>query len=560
MAAVWKDELAPIRKACRDVGWKAGKQLADAMGQENATVQLARAEVLLAADEHEKALQEALEARASAARMVDQELEVEILCSVLVPAYCCLQSHEKAVEAADEAMQAAAGDNALVALALNAQLRAHTTSGAADSRQHVVAVASQTRALQAQAKDKAKGSMQDTRTQGHLALCMARIHLSREECGKAAAMGRVAMKSFEEVSDLPALVEAAEVTAWCEKAIDSVAMVEPLVTSFLEQNEAGLAVRLLFQLVRSMVDLETALESNESVLQSCKRLTKQGEPTLAEAKSTLCVAHSCMNQFELITCIEHCKATIQLLKPLQERRCMADAYLLLAKAQTSAYHVDAAMVAARQAVLLYRQVMDKDKEQEVQEVMALLWTAVGQPMLAPNRPEVEKVLGELKTAVTRRSTRDLQASLRELDSMYGWAYSDLEAVLAPITALDSEARAFLKEQGLRLACTEEVAEAAMALSHKHMYLQFRSGGLGYGPHFRCNTTPFTRMVKGAHVQQMSVLSLGGVMGESLTVPDGTNVWEALDTEMLTHPGMMDSVLHTGAAVSAPLYRAAEKAG
>mmetsp|Transcript_7882 Transcript_7882/g.17375 ORF Transcript_7882/g.17375 Transcript_7882/m.17375 type:complete len:555 (-) Transcript_7882:141-1805(-) len=539
MAAQAKQRLSEVRKILRDSGCAEALAAIDSSSSKDANMkaamELARAEALLASDEHDDALVAAQSARALAASARSVEWEVDAIYRVTVPAHCSKGNAAKANEQALEALKIAGSAAVPKARALIAMLQSSTAPGATTPQQIVTDVVKKAQETSQSIKD-------DAVAKGLLATCLARASLLRSYDSQAVREAKLAESLLRQTDDFEAEVEAAEILAWASPVPeDSVATADEKLKLCLEKSEGGLAARMMAMLLKAHQRSDSVIILPALVEQAVSRLDSMKAP-LAAAKAKLYGAQANIILKANPDIIwEQCEDASERFKKLQDRRGQADVNLLKAKVQVMCDSHEAAMMHARQAALLYRQCYDRAGEEEVKVFMSEICSATGVVALAPDRTEVEKVLNDLKTAVGRKSATDFEAALVKLDTLRGWVESDLDKAVRP--ALESDrpgTQAFLKKYGLNLACTKDVAEAGWNATHQDIYLGFAVGGLGYGTRFRNNTTPVARMHKGQHIQQISVCGIG-VMGEM-----DHEDWET--HHLFFHPGIHDSALHTGATI------------
>merc|ERR550534_3244219 len=152
----------------------------------------------------------------------------------------------------------------------------------------------------------------------------------------------------------------------------------------------------------------------------------------------------------------------------------------------------AAERAAEQALGAARGVGDGAGEKQARRELSELRVDAGRAEAAPNRMDALEALNDLAYAVEERRGDVFKRAMARLDEASGFSGEDVQRTLAPIIEkYRVGASRFLKSVGFDGAGAS--ATAFKQFPKRYLYLNFRVGGLGYGPRFRnCQTQKITQ--------------------------------------------------------------------
>jgi len=208
--------------------------------------------------------------------------------------------------------------------------------------------------------------------------------------------------------------------------------------------------------------------------------------------------------------------------------------LAVAELQRGSGRLANAQQAAESAVAVARNVGDRASEEQAKRLLSEMQVEKGKPEAAPNRMEALEALGLLAGAVEDKNGEAFKSAMERLNAVSGFTEEDVSKALAPVLERDRDGAArFLRMVGFE--ATDTLGGTKMAeLFKKNLYLNFRVGGLSYGPRFRL-----------CHPNQIAKPSATGFEAcAALQVWDEQEDWGKV---LCFHPGLLDSMQHTETA-------------
>lgn len=234
----------------------------------------------------------------------------------------------------------------------------------------------------------------------------------------------------------------------------------------------------------------------------------------------------------------------KLFQGIGDRKGEAGSLKALAEIQLQGRQLESAEAALQSALALYRDLNESKAEKECLVVLDHICVAKGDPDGAPNRAEALTILRELSRALEERNVSEFKKLSHRFDSVGGVTDEDIQEIFAPAVNKDPDAsRNFIvKHIGHKAVNNANALDQQRAqksgnffkiVERALLYQNFRNGGMGYGPHFRC----------------LSVTAARSGQGEAVAVMRMTSESECWEHELLLGggPGIMDCALQTGAA-------------
>lgn len=221
-----------------------------------------------------------------------------------------------------------------------------------------------------------------------------------------------------------------------------------------------------------------------------------------------------------------------------DKPAQAKALLQLAKAKLSAGKKNDALAPAQDALKLFTEFNDKDGQMLATAAINQVYVEKNQLDKAPSRPEALQALRDLAAAVDERDSQRWTLAMESLNRTCAYTQKDVDNVVNSALEKDRvSSAAFLDEQGI-VVRGSGAPEMQMKEANKTIqYINFRLGGLGYGPRFRC-LTAYKAMVPDKE-NTLHALSC-------LQVSDEAEDWE---TELQFHPGVLDGMLQSHSALA-----------
>jgi hypothetical protein len=233
----------------------------------------------------------------------------------------------------------------------------------------------------------------------------------------------------------------------------------------------------------------------------------------------------------------------ELQKELGDKEGEAKATRFLAEQNLSLNRVQKATKLADEALEMFKALGSKDGEDEAKLTRSRIWCAMKMPDKAPNRAAAKDALKDLSAAIGKKDTQAWNAAMEALQKTGAWVEKDLEDVKKNAAEADAKgAKAFLAEVGQTVDSKKEISGGALPheaieVTKRITYIQFRLGGLGYGPRFRCLQAHGLHLkcaAKEDYENNMKALAV-------LQVSDEADDWEK---ELGFQPGILDGMLQS----------------
>merc|ERR1711920_860850 len=228
---------------------------------------------------------------------------------------------------------------------------------------------------------------------------------------------------------------------------------------------------------------------------------------------------------------------LALQKELGDKKGEATALRLIAEQNLALSRAKAAMKNADDALKMFQDLGSEEGEDDANRAIRRICAARGLPEKAPNRAAAKAALQDLCTAIDNKDQAGWKTAMEQLQQTGAWTEKDMDEVTKKALE-DSGSKAFLAEMGFGGQKKEATGEAILHEVIKRMtYIQFRIGGLGYGPRFRCLQAHSTR-TKGLEgddlLRNIKALAI-------LQVSDEAEDWEK---ELGYQPGILDGMLQS----------------
>lgn len=241
--------------------------------------------------------------------------------------------------------------------------------------------------------------------------------------------------------------------------------------------------------------------------------------------------HSMMAQNR--TALESATKTLVLIRELNVKDAEAGELLAISRLQRILGKEGSALETAEEALQASREAGSSDGQEQARRAISELQVAQGRPEMAPNRAEARVALDDMASAVDGKDSSAFKAAMERLNEVSGFTEEDIQASLAPAIARDRPGVIkFLKQHGEALESGPELL--IKEVSKKLLYLNFRVGGLNYGPRFR---TCYTNRVD---------ISGGVASACCLKTLSSQEVW---GKDLEYHPGILDGMQHALTAFS-----------
>lgn len=194
---------------------------------------------------------------------------------------------------------------------------------------------------------------------------------------------------------------------------------------------------------------------------------------------------------------------------------------------------------AEKALALFKQERCVGGEEQVLDTLSTLLCERGQPEKAPKRSEALKALKELVRTIEKRDAANLKAAEEKVGALSQLlTENDYADVLHAYLHSNSDAVAFLEEQGWQFKRESRGAMYMKTYPHRAFYLHMVMTGMGFGPQFR-----------GVNPYKVSY-EAGGIVPVALSCTQLAET-EAWQMEMGYRPGVLDSGLQCQAALAFP---------
>jgi len=286
-----------------------------------------------------------------------------------------------------------------------------------------------------------------------------------------------------------------------------------------------------YKLSRDFVDAKLSLTDELKMIQ------RTGDKSaIAKATELVVEFHSAAGDAAEGTALV--QSLLELQKELGDKDGEAKALLSKAEFKLQLGQAKAAMEPAEAALAIFKRMGDTQSEEAATRLINTAYCVKGQPEKAPGREKALQALEALSDAIGNRDQQAWNTAVAQLNSSGAYTAQDYEDRINKILAHTEERGAvvkFLGDQGYDAAGTgggHGVHRSREALKPLR-YINFRFGGLGYGPCFR-------------YVQMATVAKVEGDPA-SMTVPCVLQVGEAADDwdrELCYQPGILDGMLQT----------------
>mmetsp|Transcript_16017 Transcript_16017/g.43546 ORF Transcript_16017/g.43546 Transcript_16017/m.43546 type:complete len:534 (-) Transcript_16017:154-1755(-) len=468
-----KDEASKLSK----VGGKLGE----------AAMQLATAQVYMAAGDSDKALKAGVEAHSIFAKEGNALKEAETIYDVLVGAYVDNSNEEKALALANQALSISQqeSDKNAESLSWFAVAEARYAAGNLDDCM--------------EACTKMLSLFKDTGNKFKEAATqclMSQIYLANEDSQAASSAARDALSVAKDLgngeSTAAAMELLVEANIMREAPQDGLSEAEKELAAFKGKKEGAADMMCAVVLATTAVKGANAgFDAVKKFVEECRSSgNKQGEVKMLHRMATL------------------------------------------------SEHADVAMNTAQAALKLAEQIGDVYQMAKIKCTLTDLWVARGKLDKAPTRKQALALLNELAKDLSSRDADKFLETNKKLNKHWNaLTKTDMEATIYKVIAKDPEScMSFLKENGV--VAEEGIKKEGPIAGHKfrpvpvpNLYMGFRIGGLGYGPRYRVCTSNKTLHAPEA----MGIVEL----------QDCSDDWER---ELAYSPSLLDGCLQTGAAM------------
>jgi len=204
-------------------------------------------------------------------------------------------------------------------------------------------------------------------------------------------------------------------------------------------------------------------------------------------------------------------------------------------------HNEAAGLAA-ESLKIYQGLGLQEGEAAAQRTVSRVCAARGVVDKAPNRQEALEALQGLAAAVEARDQQGWNAALKVLNETGAYSQADVDGVMKRALEKDPVgAQDFLDRQGIGSGQKAETARPASdarfrvtEMNKTDIYVNYRAGGLQYGPRFRC--------LQGYRFESSKTRGAFAVLQVSEEAQD----WES---DLAWNPGILDGMLQATIAIS-----------
>lgn len=471
-----------------------------------ATMLLALAEVHVARREPGKAVEAGKKALALFQKLNDPKQEL-LVQKALVAAYLLADDNKEALIAANQglALSKRLSDESVKADACFALLQARMSNDARDT----MAAGNEALALYKKVGDR-KG---EART----LTIMAQCHLSKKDPSSALKPAKDALALWRELGSTKGVLESLDLVVksfiQCDEPGEALQIVEGEQRRFKQlgdvQGEAGVSLPL-FMAHRSQEDQET--HANEAL-----QVANDG---------------------------------LQLLRQLGDTKGEADMWLKVSETHLACNMLESTLGEAQEALMLYRGLKDSKGEEQANIVITEVYIRRGEPEKAPLHSKGIDLLSKLADALEARDSNAFLELSEKLQTIGGYGLvteQEQVSILGPVVSRDPDgATAFMKANSPEAEELEEGARVLGAINHRGsnkvaFYLNFRFGGIAYGPRFRC--VDYASALKEERPE-----GADPTLGVSvLNMQDISDDWEF---NLKLHPGILDCALQSGACLGA----------
>lgn len=201
-----------------------------------------------------------------------------------------------------------------------------------------------------------------------------------------------------------------------------------------------------------------------------------------------------------------------------------------------------ALALAGESLKICQELGLEEGEAAAQRTLSRVCTARGVVDKAPNRREALEALQGLAAAVEAMDQQGWDAALKVLNETCAYSQKDVDDVMARALEKDPEgAQDFLDKQGIASGRREKASATSSdakfhvtEVSRNDVYVNYRMGGLQYGPRFRC--------LQGYRFESSTSRGTFAVLQVSEEAAD----WES---ELVWNPGVLDGLLQSTACLN-----------
>jgi len=343
------------------------------------------------------------------------------------------------------------------------------------------------------------------------------------------------------VSEAKTKLEQAEAeTQWQvgqAKAQDALQLASDGLVSARRANDAETKLSALEVVVKAQMYLGELFAANLAATDELAMIKRSGD-TKSEAKALQLLSEVQTARGDNVGAADNLQKAMALHKDANNKVGQAKALELLAKAKLAANKPNDALASAQDAVKLFAELGDREGETSATRTVNIVFAAKNQLDKAPGRPEALQALKDLSTAIDERDTQRWTGAMEELNRTGAYTQKDVDSIVSSALEKDRVASAtFLEDQGIVVKGSGAPEFQMKEGNRTTQYLNFRFGGLGYGPRFRCLTA-----YKGMVPDKETTLHAMGCLQVSEQAED----WE---TELQWHPGVLDGMLQSNTAFS-----------
>lgn len=229
------------------------------------------------------------------------------------------------------------------------------------------------------------------------------------------------------------------------------------------------------------------------------------------------------------------KEALKIVRTLDDNRNLARLLLKVAELHFATGNITEATAASKEALSFFDAGGLIRGREDVKRLQSKMLAQRGQVAEAPNRSDASLALEDLASAVEGRQAGAFKDALKRLSDSEAFTEQDVENALAPVFASDQKgAMDFLKENEYTLAGGSSMK--FRSAEKNQFYVNFRLGGLGYGPKFQCPRAWGRQW--GRHE------TLLGHSVAALKIHEDSEDWEQ---KLPFHPGICDGALQSGSA-------------
>jgi len=219
-------------------------------------------------------------------------------------------------------------------------------------------------------------------------------------------------------------------------------------------------------------------------------------------------------------------------------RARADALSILADLQLKRGMKEASKATAEKMAAICEKLGDKERQALANKCISTVLVQSGKADQAPNRIKALAALQRCMGAVERRASDDFKKWWYEVEDLGGVDRRDVEKELSKLRehgdpqGIDN----FLREVDFPYV-EKATGQVIHEFTRRHFYINFRVGGIQYGPRFQC-------------VTGYRVGDEGGKALAHLRPCSQSDAWEL---QIGYHTGILDGTLQSGACFSSPVY-------